>query len=159
MRRDQPSSWQHWVRFNFVGLVGVLVQLAVLKVLLSVSAFDFRLCTLFAVEVTVLHNFCWHIRYTWRERTFRSKRVIFRRLLEFHLSNGAVSLAGSWTLMTLLVGRSQLSVIAANLISIVTCSMVNFLLAEVVVFRSSGRGGAIRRRALRAVTQVQQPQL
>jgi putative flippase GtrA len=62
--------------------------------------------------------------------------------MEFHLTNGLVSLAGSWTLIALLVGRARVPVILANIVSIVACSMVNFLLAEVLVFRTPQRGRA-----------------
>jgi len=130
-----PTALIRWLRFNFVGLIGVGVQLAMLESLLSATRMDYRTATMAAVEAAVLHNFCWHLRYTWRERRLNTVRLVLRRLLEFHLTNGAVSLAGSWTLMSLLVGRAGLPVIVANLVSIFACSLVNFLLAELLVFR------------------------
>ena len=142
-----PSALRRWLRFNFVGLIGVGVQLAMLEWLLAASRMDYRTATLVAVEVAVLHNFCWHLRYTWKERRLDSARVVGRRLLEFHLTNGAVSLAGSWTLMTLLVGEARMPVVAANVVSIAACSFVNFLLAEVLVFREPNGKSRARRRA------------
>jgi len=138
----QPSAMARWLRFNLVGLIGVAVQLSMVKLLLATNAIDYRVATLFAVEMAVLHNFCWHVRFTWRERRLSSAKVVLRRLTEFHLTNGLVSLAGTWTLMALLVGRARVPVIGANMVSIAACSMVNFLLAEVLVFRKtkSGRG-------------------
>jgi putative flippase GtrA len=138
VRNRQPKALQRWLRFNFVGLIGVGVQLSVLQILIS-GELDFRIATLVAVEMAVLNNFFWHLRFTWRERQLRSSRVVLRRLMEFHLTNGLVSLAGSWTLMSLLVGRARMPVIVANIASIIACSMVNFLLAEVVVFRTPQR--------------------
>jgi putative flippase GtrA len=128
-----------WLRFNFVGLIGVVVQLSVLQILIS-GRLDYRIATLVAVEMAVLNNFFWHLRFTWRERQLRSSRLVLRRMMEFHLTNGLVSLAGSWTLIALLVGRARMPVIAANIMSIVACSVVNFLLAEVLVFRTPHSG-------------------
>jgi putative flippase GtrA len=130
-----------WLRFNFVGLIGVAVQLSVLQILIS-GKLDYRIATLTAVELAVLNNFFWHLRFTWRERQLRSSQLVLRRLMEFHLTNGLVSLAGSWTLIALLVGHARVPAILANIVSIVACSMVNFLLAEVLVFRTPQRGRA-----------------
>ncbi len=144
MRTQYPSALRRWLRFNFVGLIGVGVQLASVQFLLLTTKLDYRWATVFAVEIAVLHNFCWHLRYTWRERNIQSPRMVMRRLLEFHLSNGVVSLAGSWTLMSLLVGRARLPVILSNLITILACSLVNFLLSELVVFRRPPAGASRR---------------
>jgi putative flippase GtrA len=144
--RRQPSAIRRWIRFNMVGLLGLAVQLALLKVLLSVAKLDYRIATLIAIEITVLHNFCWHVRFTWRERRLRALRLIVRRLLQFHLTNGVVSLAASWTLMSLLVAKAGLPVLGANLVCIVACSLINFLLAELVVFRNGSNFRQTRRR-------------
>lgn len=144
LSRSAPSALRRWLRFNFVGLIGVSVQLAVLQTLLLTTSLDYKVATLLAVEITVLHNFAWHMRFTWRERQTRAAKIVFRRLLAFHLTNGTVSLAGSWTLMALLVGRARIPVLAANLVSIVACSLVNFLLAEVLVFQEERRRRRVR---------------
>jgi putative flippase GtrA len=147
--RHAPSALRRWLRFNFVGLIGVGVQLAMLEFLLAATGLDTRIATLVAVETTVLHNFCWHLRYTWRDRRIDSVQLVMRRLIEFHLTNGAVSLAGSWTLMTLLVRHERMPVIAANIVSIAGCSVVNFLLAEILVFRTEA-GNSRKTRRLRS---------
>ena len=42
------------------------------------------------VEVAVLHNFVWHVRFTWRDR--RDDSAVLSRLMRFQLSNGLVSM-------------------------------------------------------------------
>lgn len=140
-RNQQPKAMHRWLRFNFVGLIGVAVQLSVLQLLIY-GKLDYRMATLVAVEMAVLNNFFWHLRFTWRERRLRSSGLVLRRLMEFHLTNGLVSVAGSWTLISLLVGRARMPVIVANIFSIAACSTVNFLLAEVLVFRNADRSRA-----------------
>jgi putative flippase GtrA len=143
--RSAPSALRRWFRFNAVGLIGVGVQIGVLQMLLTMTRIDYGWATLLAVEITVLHNFVWHLRFTWRERQLKSARLVWRRLATFHMTNGVVSLAGSWTLMQLLVGRAGVPVLVANLVSIGSCSLLNFLLAEVLVFQEErGRRGKSR---------------
>ncbi len=147
--RNECSALRRWLRFNLVGVLGMMVQLSVLQ-LLTAERVDYRLATILAVETAILHNFCWHLRYTWRERRLHRARVVWARLLQFHATNGAVSLAGSFTVVTLLVGNAGMPVIAANLVSIGACSILNFLLSEVIVFRlaPNSRTGSSRSLAL-----------
>ena len=129
-----------WLRFNCVGGIGIALQFAILFVLKDVLHLDYRIATVLAVELTVLHNFIWHERFTWVDRTrndplLSSPRNWPARLLRFNLSNGAVSLVGNLALMTLLVGAGHVSYLLANGIAIVLCSLVNFLVSEEWVFQ------------------------
>lgn len=124
------DTWVRWLRFNGVGLIGVVVQLGVLTLLLGLRI-PYLVATAIAVECAVLHNFVWHERYTWRDRI--GSRAA--RLLRFHMANATVSLVGNILLMRLLAGEANLPPVVANLISIVVCSLLNFLLGDRVVFR------------------------
>jgi len=95
---------------------------------------DYLLATGLAVEVAVLHNFLWHERYTWADRVSTRPFQSLVRLAKFNGTNGAVSIAGNLALMRLLAGEFQLNYVAANLIAITVCSMVNFLLSDRFVF-------------------------
>jgi len=121
-------------KFSAVGAIGVTVQIAVLWALTRMGI-PYLPATGAAVEAAVLHNFLWHQRFTWRDRSARQQTI--NRLLRFHLSNGAVSFIGNLLLMRLLVGFLGLSIIPANLLGIGTCALVNFLLSDSWVFLSS----------------------
>jgi len=58
-----------FVRFNVVGVMGVAVQLAALMLLVSGLGVHYLPGTAIAIELSVLHNFLWHERWTWRDRT------------------------------------------------------------------------------------------
>jgi putative flippase GtrA len=58
-----------WCKFNLVGAVGIFVQFGVLFLLKSVLHFNYLAATALAVEVAVVHNFFWHERFTWADRT------------------------------------------------------------------------------------------
>src|SRR5689334_13114390 len=97
----RPMTRQ-WLKFNAVGIVGTLVQLAVLTSL--VAAFGkpyYLLATMIAVETAILHNFIWHIKWTWTDRMSssigktRNIRALISTLFRFNLSTGAVSILGN----------------------------------------------------------------
>jgi putative flippase GtrA len=126
------STFARWWRFNFVGAMGMAVQLAALAGFERLSRGRYLVATAGAVELTLLHNFVWHLRYTWRDR--RSASAIPGQLLRFHVANGLVSLAGNLALMPLLVRGAHLPVLAANVAAILGCSVVNFLLGHLWAF-------------------------
>ncbi len=113
--------------------MGIVVQLGILE-LLRRAGVDYLLATVLAVEAAVVHNFIWHERYTWRDRAGALRPDLLARLVRFHLTNGAVSLAGNALAMRWLVGEVHLPVIPANLIAITSCCLVNFFLSDRVVF-------------------------
>lgn len=90
--------------------------------------------TAIAVELTVLHNFWWHERWTWRDRP-ADPRIRLHRLWRFHATNGLVSLIGNLVLMRLLVGLAGMPPLAANLLAVLTCSLINFTASDRLVFR------------------------
>ena len=125
-----------WLKFNFVGGIGILVQLGSLAILVSGLHISYLPATAMAVETAVLHNFVWHERFTWKDRTGHgSVRDIFARLLRFHAGNGLISIAGNLALMRLLVGTMHVKYLLANGITIAICSLLNFAASEWFVFR------------------------
>jgi putative flippase GtrA len=125
-----------WLKFNAVGIIGVGVQLAALSILRTGLGVDYLVATFLAVEAAVLHNFIWHERWTWVERTRQKAGGVIGRLFRFHLANGLISIAGNLVLMWLFVSRLHLHYFLANLIAIGTCSIVNFFASDRLVFRS-----------------------
>ncbi len=132
--RSKQLGWR-WVKFNLVGGIGIAVQLAALWILLHAFHCNYLWATALAVEIAVLHNFCWHQRFTWADRTRGHWRDAALRLLQFNLTNGAVSIVGNVLLMRLLAGAFHLPVLSANMLSIASCSILNFFLSETYVFR------------------------
>ena len=126
---------RHWLKFNAVGLIGIGVQLLALTILASGLKLNYLMSTFLAVEMAVLHNFVWHERWTWVERTRQMAGHRLRRLIRFHLTNGVISIGGNILLMWIFVSQVHLHYFVANLIAIGTCSVVNFFASDRVVFR------------------------
>jgi len=141
-QRKQNRSLRRWFKFNAVGGVGIVVQLAALAVLRSWLKLDYLVATGLAVEIAVIHNFLWHERFTWADRPVRRPMQSLVRLAKFNASNGAISMVGNLGLMRLLVGEVKLNYVVANLIAIVVCSLVNFLLSDRFVFDAGANSAA-----------------
>jgi putative flippase GtrA len=123
-----------WLKFNTVGAIGMVVQLAALALFKSALGLNYLLATAMAVESAVLHNFIWHERWTWLERTKKNASGIFGRLVRFHLANGLISVVGNLLLTWLLVSQLNLHYFVANVIAIATCAILNFLASDRLVF-------------------------
>lgn len=132
--RCRRSLLKRWLVFNFVGALGILVQLATLAVLTRALHWHYLIATAGAVESAVLHNFVWHERWTWAERAKGGPLAKCGRLGRFHLTNGAFSLAGNVLLMSLFVGRFAMNCMVANLLAIGICSVLNFFAGDRLVY-------------------------
>jgi putative flippase GtrA len=138
---DQPktkSGTKRWLVFNSVGAMGIAVQMSVLFILTSFVSMSYLLATAFAVEAAVLHNFFWHERWTWADRT-QTPGFFLHRFLGFHLANGALSIGGNLVLMRYFVGTLGLRPLIANALAIALCSILNFFAGDRLVFRSHER--------------------
>jgi putative flippase GtrA len=90
--------------------------------------------TALAVECSVIHNFAWHERWTWADRSSGPFRHRIARLVRFNISNGGISIGGNLILMSLFVGGLGLPYLPANLLSIISCSVANFFAGDRYVF-------------------------
>jgi len=134
-----------WLKFNFVGGIGIGVQFGALFLLKSVMNFDYMFATAFAVEAAIVHNFVWHEQFTWSDRITRGRvqpswRRSLARFGRFNLTTGAVSIVGNLALMRVMVGEGHLNYLLANAIAIALCSIANFLVSDGWVFEG-GRVG------------------
>ena len=86
-----------WLKFNFVGALGIAVQMGSFALFFSALHVPYIPATALAVEAAVLHNFVWHERFTWKDRTSDAARPrdVAMRLVRFHAGNGAVSILGN----------------------------------------------------------------
>ena len=132
-RTPKPASslGTRWLKFNAVGAGGIVVQLAALAILKSMFKLDYLLSTALAVEAAVIHNYLWHERFTWSDRDTNSSWL---RFLKFNGTTGLFSILGNLLVMRVLVGEARLNYFAANILTIATCSILNFLVSDRFVF-------------------------
>jgi len=127
-------------RFVGVGAGGFVVQGLVLHVL-AAAGLSYLPATAVAVEAAILHNFLWHERWTWADRTpgreAGLKECSHERIVRFGRFNGStalISIGGNVALMGLFVGRLHVPLLAANLLAVLTLSVLNFLAADRLAF-------------------------
>jgi putative flippase GtrA len=118
--------------FVAVGAVGFLIQLAVLAALLA-AGWPYLPSTAVAVEAAVLHNFLWHERWTWADRT-AGRPGAAARLVRFNLTTGSTSIAGNVAFMALYVGVFGIDPLVANALAVASTTIANFLIADRCVF-------------------------
>ena len=160
----RPSDRRRRLRvFLTVGALGFLVQLGALGALMSLAHWGWLPATLLSVELAVVHNFFWHERWTWCDRTVAGSHLagldlapphiapphvapshvapshlaLVVRLARFHVANGVVSIVGNAALMMLLVGLLGLPAIPANAIAVAIIGAANFVAADRWVFRAA----------------------
>jgi putative flippase GtrA len=127
------SSLVRFTRFNLVGVLGIGVQLACVAVLVHVAGLDPVIATAAGVTAAIVHNFGWHVRWTWRDRMGpgASKLAAFARFVG---ANGAVSLIGSVLLVPVLTRTVDLPIIPANVVTIAACGLLNYWVGGRVCF-------------------------
>lgn len=143
-----PTKLVRWLRFNFVGGIGIVVQFTALLLLKNGLHFNYLAATAIAVEAAVAHNFVWHEQFTWADRTklapLKSNkgtlplRHSLARFCRFNLTTGAVSIIGNLALMRVMVGQGHMNYLIANMIAVALCSLANFLVSEAWVFEEVG---------------------
>jgi putative flippase GtrA len=121
-----------WCKFNLVGAMGMVVQLAALWLINRCAASHYLVATAAAIELALVHNFVWHLHYTWRDRRDGASRLT--QFVRFHLCNGLVSMLGNLLLMRILVHEAHLPLLVSNSIAILCCSLVNFGLGNYWAF-------------------------
>ena len=118
-------------RFAWVGAGGFVVQALTLHGL-AAAGLPYPIATAVAVEAAILHNFVWHERWTWNDRAAAGRRS--ERLLRFNGTTALISIGGNVALMALFAGHFRLPLLAANLLAVLTLSVLNFLSADRLVF-------------------------
>jgi putative flippase GtrA len=132
-----PGSQLHrWIAFNAVGAMGFAVQMSALYLLAHFAGLHYLPATALAVETAVVHNFIWHENWTWVDRPKGGRTGWVKRLVCFHLANGIVSIAGNVLLMRLFVGTLKMHYLAASVLSLALCAVLNFMAGDRLVFRS-----------------------
>ena len=117
VNRQSPTRL---LRFGIVGLSGVAINLAVLRLVFGVLHWPPFLASALAVEVSVVSNFFWNNRWT-----FQQSDVSLRRFARFNLASlGGLAITSG--IFTLLLAHTPLPYLVADLIAIAAATAWNF---------------------------------
>jgi len=123
---------RRWIRFNVVGVMGFALQTVTLSLLVQWAGLSAGVAVTVAVLVAVSHNFLWHEHVTWPGLPRKDRLA---RWVSFHVSTGMLSVLGNIGVTTLVMAATGLSVVFANMVAVVSMSLVNFWVSDRVVFR------------------------
>jgi putative flippase GtrA len=131
-----------FLRFNVVSVLGIGVRLLAAWALVNGLGLHYLVGTTLAIELSILHNFFWHLHWTWGPAGARTggrppapRNHIFIRCVAFHASNGLVTFLGAMVLMPMLVGSLGMHHLVANFIAVCFTGLLNFFLGDRLVFR------------------------
>lgn len=127
------NALHRFARFNTVGALGILVQLSTIATLTEGLGVGYLAATVAGVSAAVLHNFFWHLCWTWGDRPFTPLGAV-AAFLRFASGNGLVSLVGNVAIMALLTGAGGMAPLPANGVAIAACGLINFWLGDRLVF-------------------------
>jgi len=131
-------------RFLTVGAIGFVLQLGTLTFLTQAVGWPYEPATALAVALAVLHNFWWHERWTWRDRTAMGPGL-GGRIARYYVTTGATSIAGNLAMTAIGVELFGCSPIVANVAAVAGSSLANFVISDRWVF---GRLAAVATLAL-----------
>jgi putative flippase GtrA len=134
------TAFIRWLKFNAVGAMGIVVQLLALALWLRVLGVHYMWASVLAVETAVLHNFCWHWRWTWADRRRAGLGPMAATLFRFNLSNGMISLFGTVLCTGILTGIFKMNPLLANVLSLGPCCITNYLVSDRLIFMSMDLG-------------------
>jgi putative flippase GtrA len=103
-------------------------------VLKSGFEINYLAATALAVEAAILHNYFWHQRFTWIDRPTQNSDC---RFLKFNFTTGIFSILGNVVLMQCFVVSLRMNYLLANMLTIATCSLVNFVVSDRFVFEEN----------------------
>ena len=127
-----------WFRFQAVGAFGVAVQMVALAFFHQTLGWSVGAATAAAVEVAILHNFVWHLRWTWGDANrLLDMTSLLHRLWQYNLTYCLVSMTTNLAFTQLYMHAFGLHYLLANLFAVGTGGIANFLAGEFLVFRST----------------------
>ena len=126
--------WVRFGKFSAIGVLGAALQVTLFELLIRGLHLPEMAAAPIAVEIVLLHNFCWHERFTWQDRWTAGRWQRARRLWRFHATNGLVSIVGNTFLIYWLGERFKLPPIVSSVGAIAACALLNFLLADYWVY-------------------------
>jgi len=114
-----------FLRFGFVGLSGVVIDMGLLYVFHTLWGFHLTRSAIFAAEFAILNNFFWNDRWTFGDIAQKQRSQAFKRLLKFNL----VCLMGlilKVLLLNILFNGLGMNAYLANLVAIAIVTVWNF---------------------------------
>ena len=123
------------LKFGIVGISGVFINSGLLIIFTELLKVDYRISSLTAIEVSILNNFLWNSKWTWKDnKTYGYKNGI-QRLLKFHTSCIITAFFINFGLLVILTELFHIPYWFSNIVGIAIGSIINYFVSHSWVFR------------------------
>jgi dolichol-phosphate mannosyltransferase len=126
-----------FVRFCIVGLTGVVVNAGLFHVFCTFSTIDYRIASLFSIEIAILNNFAWNYHWTFGDRKRSGLKSILSGFIRFNVSSGLTAMIVNWGILISLKEIAGLNQEIANLFGIAAGAASNYLMSHLWVFKKA----------------------
>lgn len=127
LRQHLSFPIRRFIRFGFVGLSGLVVDMGALYLLFDLLGVGLTRSAIVAAEIAIINNFIWNDRWTFGDlaREQREGRMVIKRFLKFNI----ICLMGlilKVLLLNLFFNALHLNPYVSNLLAIATVTLWNF---------------------------------
>ncbi len=125
-------SWARFIRFCVVGGTGVLVNMGFLLLFTELLGIDYKISSIFAIELAIIWNFILNDKWTFKKSTNQSS--VFSKFLKFQV----ISIVGAlinWGILILFTEVVGIYYLISNLIGIGVAVIWNFLANHLYTWR------------------------
>jgi len=125
-----------FARFVAVGWMGFAVQSLAFVVLTSAALVPWLPAAVIAAEFSVVHNFLWHERWTWKARHGGAAGTLAGRFLRFNASSALFGIVGNVSVTAALIATFGVPPIVANAAASAMLGVAAFFVADRWTFRT-----------------------
>src|SRR4029077_7234767 len=97
------------------------VKIAPTAALSSFAHWSWAPATCLAVEASIVHNYVWHERWTWRDRAGATRGASrWARFAKYNAATGLFAIGGNVALMALYLSLLAVPAVVANILAVAT---------------------------------------
>lgn len=120
------------LKFGIVGGSGVAVNMGILYLLTHYAGIDYKISSVFAIELSIITNFLLNNYWTWKGR---QEKNFWLKMMQYHISVGTTAILANWLLLVFLTEVLGIYYLLSNLIGIAVGMLLNFIVNDLWTFR------------------------
>lgn len=120
------------LKFAIVGGSGVVVNMGVLYLLTHYAKINYKISSVFAIELSIITNFLLNNYWTWKQQ---QEKNFWLKMMQYHISVGITAILANWLLLVFLTEVVGIYYLLSNLIGIAVGMLLNFVVNDLWTFR------------------------
>lgn len=127
------------LKFGLVGGSGVVVNMGVLYLLTHYAKVNYKISSVFAIELSIITNFLLNNYWTWKGQ---QEKNFWLKMMQYHISVGFTAILANWLLLVFLTEVVGIYYLISNLIGIGVGMLLNFVVNDLWTFREKKKPDA-----------------